>query len=183
MRNLLIWILVGTSFGSVCVNCSNQSKRWVEEAQMCLSVSDSVSLDFKSMDLNAIQQVLSDANSISNQLDQFVQSVDTLTVDLAQPMDQFLTAFRNGNQLDIEFQTCKTANLKAKQRIRLLIEDIQASRCDFNLIQQQIKTEQKEVATIRAHSIQIKENFSELKSANEQFKSIIQRYSNSIPLP
>lgn len=125
-----------------------------------------------------LQTVLLDSKKLVDSVRSAIH-YDTLNLDFAVEMDQFLTAYKNAETLEKEYDTCEKSFENQVIRIRFLKNDIEAGTGDRSAYQKNIQAEQQDLTALRSHFQSIQSRFIQLKDSKRVFEPLFNAYCTS----
>jgi hypothetical protein len=163
------------------LGCSGSMEKQLETIETLIRTSDSVSFDLEPIDSVQVETLFSGASDVKEQFKAQLGN-DTLELEFAEHLNEFLTAISNLEGLNAEKETCYVANAKTRGRLRQLRSDISSGSGERARYASWLAREQAEIMRIRKHCITIKRKFESAKSAIEQYQPEIERFiQQSVP--
>jgi len=157
--------------------CAGNTDKQIRELNALKQTSDSVHADLNSIDTLAIATLFEQSSAIKEQFKLSVKN-DTLELDFAEHLNQYLQANLLLTNLKQEYLQCLQANEQTAKRILNLKTDIENGSGERSSYTKFVQQETKEITNIRSHCITIKRSFDQSKSAIDQFQPEIERFMN-----
>ncbi len=114
-----------------------------------------------------IQNTLSDSERIIQRIEN-TQLKDTLVIEEAKLLDEFLLSFAKSKLITEEITSCSNAFIELEKRITNLEKDLGSGEINNTDFQMALKDETKELANLKKHSESIEKRFQALNSAKTQ---------------
>jgi hypothetical protein len=161
---------------AIIVSCQSKTDNWQKDLTACEQQVDSARVLLSdSLDLEEMNQELRDGKSLFRQLKMLVAE-DTLDIVFGKQMDLFVTALKNAEDLDKEYQHCQDGMKSLKTQIEALKKDIANNAGDRSAYCEEVGLGKKDAAQVLKHAKDIHDRFVTLREARVSFEPVFEIY-------
>jgi hypothetical protein len=158
------------------VSCQSKTDNWQKDLTRCEQQVDSARvLLTDSLDLEELEQELRTGKALFKELKSGVIE-DTLDIDFGKQMDLFVTALKNADELDKEYQHCQDGVKALKTEIEALKKDIANNAGDRSAYCEEVGLEKEDAKQVLMHAKDIYDRFVTLREARVSFEPFFEIY-------